>query len=193
MIEDMYNVLARINEIKARFGLNKKEVQPQANSSAQSFGAMVDSSSELLKKELNIDPDKPLSKADIDRIVDYYANKNNVPASLVRSIIKAESDYNPDAISPKGAMGLMQLMPETVMSLGIENPFDPEQNIKGGITFFKDLLNSYKGDYKLALAAYNAGKGNVDKYGGIPDFKETKDYVRKVIDYYVSDEGKIKK
>ncbi|HOK00919.1 MAG TPA: lytic transglycosylase domain-containing protein [Spirochaetota bacterium] len=193
MIEDMYNVLARINEIKGRFGLNKVASTPEVKAATQSFSDMVDNSSILLKKELNIDPDKPLSKGDIDKIVEYYASRNNVPASLVKSIIKAESDYNPEAISPKGAMGLMQLMPETVMSLGIENPFDPEQNIKGGIIFFKDLLNSYKGDYKLALAAYNSGKGNVDKYGGVPDFKETKDYVRKVIDYYVSDEGKIKK
>ena len=111
MIEDMYNVLARINEIKGRFGLNKVASTPEVKATTQSFSDMVDNSSILLKKELNIDPDKPLSKGDIDKIVEYYASRNNVPASLVKSIIKAESDYNPEAISPNGAMGLMQLMP----------------------------------------------------------------------------------
>lgn len=196
MIDDMYNVMARINEIKGRFGLNKKTatVLPVNEPvSGETFGQMTDSAIDMMTKELNIDPDAELSKKDIDRIVNYYASKKNIPAGLVRSVIKAESDYKINAMSPKGAMGLMQLMPETAMGLGIENPFDPEQNIKGGVTLLKDLLDNYKGDYRLALAAYNAGKGNVDRAGGIPDFKETKDYVRKVIDFYVSDEGKISK
>ena len=194
MIDDMYNVMARINEIKGRFGLGKKmENQLPANEpvSGQTFGQMTDSAIDLMSKDLNIDPDASFSKNDIDRIVNYYASKKNISPALVRSVIKAESDYNINAMSPKGAMGLMQLMPETAMGLGIENPFDPEQNIKGGVTLLKDLLDNYKGDYRLALAAYNAGKGNVDRSGGIPDFKETKDYVRKVIDFYVTDEGKV--
>lgn len=196
MIDDMYNVMARINEIKGRFGLNKKTATALPVNepvSGETFGQMTDSAINMMTKELNIDPDAELSKKDIDRIVNYYASKKNIPAGLVRSVIKAESDYKINAMSPKGAMGLMQLMPETAMGLGIENPFDPEQNIKGGVTLLKDLLDNYKGDYRLALAAYNAGKGNVDRAGGIPDFKETKDYVRKVIDFYVSDEGKISK
>lgn len=196
MIDDMYNVMARINEIKGRFGLNRKEQNTlPANEpvSGQTFGEMTDSAIEMMTKDLNIDSDAELSKNDIDRIVNYYAAKKNVPASLVRSVIKAESDYNVNAMSPKGAMGLMQLMPETAMGLGIENPFDPEQNIKGGVTLLKDLLDNYKGDYRLALAAYNAGKGNVDRAGGVPEFSETKDYVRKVIDFYVSDDGKVSK
>ncbi len=193
MMDDIYNVMARINEIRGRFGLNKKnEVQPLPSNqpvSGQTFGQMTDNAIDMMTKDLNIDPDAPLSKSDIDKIADYYASRKNVPAGLVRSVIKAESDYNVNAMSPKGAMGLMQLMPETAMGLGVENPFDPEQNIKGGVTLLKDLLDNYKGDYRLALAAYNAGKGNVDKAGGVPDFRETKDYVRKVIDFYVSDDG----
>lgn len=195
MIEDMYNVMARINEIKGRFGLNKQaKAEIQATSTSQSeplsgrtFGEMTDEAVELMKTDLNIDPDADLSRDDIDSIVNYYSAKKRISPALVRSVIKAESNYDVNALSPKGAMGLMQLMPETAMGLGIENPFNPEQNIKGGVTLLKGLLDDYKGDYKLALAAYNAGKGNVDKAGGVPDFKETKDYVRKVIDFYVSD------
>jgi soluble lytic murein transglycosylase-like protein len=196
MIDDMHNVMARIHEIKGRFGLNRKtEEKLPVNEpvSGQTFGQMTDNAIDIMKKDLNIDPDADLTKKDIDRIVNYYASKKNIPAGLIRSVIKAESDYNVNAMSPKGAMGLMQLMPETAMGLGIENPFDPEQNIKGGVTLLKDLLDNYKGDYRLALAAYNAGKGNVDRAGGVPDFKETKDYVRKVIDFYVSDDGKVTK
>ncbi len=196
MIDDMYNIMARINEIKNRFGLNKKtENQLPVNEpvSSQAFGQMTDNAIGLMTKDLNIDSDAELSRNDIDKIVNYYSAKKNIPPDLVRSVIKAESDYNINAMSPKGAMGLMQLMPETAMGLGIENPFDPEQNIKGGVTILKDLLDNYKGDYKLALAAYNAGKTTVDRAGGVPDFNETKNYVRKVIDYYVSDEGKVSK
>jgi len=196
MIEDMYNVMARITEIRGRFGLNRKtenQIPATEAVSGQTFGQMTDNAIDLMTKDLNIDPDAELTKKDIDKIVNYYSAKKNISPALVRSVIRAESDYNINAMSPKGAMGLMQLMPETAMGLGIENPFDPEQNIKGGVSLLKDLLDNYKGDYRLALAAYNAGKGNVDRAGGVPDFKETKDYVRKVIDYYVSDDGKVVK
>ncbi|HOP61871.1 MAG TPA: lytic transglycosylase domain-containing protein [Spirochaetota bacterium] len=196
MIDEMYNVMARINEIRNRFGLSKKkevEIPSENKVSGQSFQQMTDNAISTMKGELNIDNDAELTQKEINRIADYYASKKNIPAGLVRSIIKAESNYNVDALSPKGAMGLMQLMPETAMGMGIENPFNPEQNIKGGVTLLKGLLDDYHGDYKLALAAYNAGKGNVERAGGVPDFRETKDYVKKVIDFYVSDEGKISK
>ena len=131
-----------------------------------------------------------VTRKDIEMLIEHYSNRRNIPSSLVRSVINAESGFDPDATSPKGAMGLMQLMPSTVMDLGVENPFDPEQNINGGTALLKNLLDTYQGDYSKALAAYNAGRANVDRAGGVPDFKETKDYVRKVIDLYAGDKGK---
>lgn len=190
-IENMYNVMSRINEIKSRFGLNtKSKVTIPETGINQNFGQMTDDAVSLLNNEFGVYEEGSVSKTDIDKIVNYYSQKKGVPAPLVRSVIQAESEYNPEAISPKGAMGLMQLMPETAMGLGVENPFNPEENIKGGVSLLKSLLDNYKGDYKLALAAYNAGQGNVDKAGGIPNFKETKEYVKKVSDLYKEESGK---
>jgi soluble lytic murein transglycosylase-like protein len=192
MIEEMYNAMARITELKNRFGLNKveKQLRPQGEFNA-TFGEMTDQAMRLLPgEEERLLSGKEVSRTDIENLINYYSNKRNIPPSLVRSVIDAESGFDPNATSPKGAMGLMQLMPSTVMDLGVENPYDPEDNIKGGTTLLKNLLDSYQGDYKRALAAYNAGKVTVDKAGGVPDIKETKDYVRKVIDLYAGEKDK---
>lgn len=192
MIEEMYNAMARITELKNRFGLNKveKQLRPQGEFNA-TFGEMTDQAMRLLPgEEERLLSGKEVSRTDIENLINYYSNKRNIPPSLVRSVIDAESGFDPNATSPKGAMGLMQLMPSTVMDLGVENPYDPEDNIKGGTTLLKNLLDSYQGDYKQALAAYNAGKVTVDKAGGVPDIKETKDYVRKVIDLYAGEKDK---
>ena len=112
------------------------------------------------------------------------ADQHQIEAALIKAIIMAESGYNPWAISKKGAVGLMQLMPETAESLGVENVFDPEHNINGGVKYYKQLLERFKGDVRLALAAYNAGAENVLKYQGIPPFKTTQYYIKKVFKYY---------
>jgi soluble lytic murein transglycosylase-like protein len=103
-----------------------------------------------------------------------------VSSDLVGAIIRAESAYASDAVSPKGAQGLMQLMPETALSYGVSDSFDAEQNIRGGVHHLSDLIEKYDGDVKLALAAYNAGEGAVQKYGGIPPYRETIDYIQKI-------------
>lgn len=190
MIEDMYNVMNRINEIKSRFGLNKTNSSVSDSGKDKSFNQMTNEAVSLFDDGHGLYEDGNISKNDIDKLVSYYSNKKGIPAPLVRSVIQAESGYKTDALSSKGAMGLMQLMPETAMGLGVENPFDPEENIKGGVTLLRDLIDHNKGNYKLALAAYNAGQGNVDKAGGVPDFKETREYVKKVIDLYKKESGR---
>ena len=118
--------------------------------------------------------------APFEASITEHARRQQVAEDLVRAVIQVESAFNPMAISAKGAMGLMQLMPATAVELGVKNPFDPDQNIRGGVTYLKRLLDRYDGNVELALAAYNAGMGNVEKYGDVPPFKETRNYVKKI-------------
>ena len=117
-------------------------------------------------------------------IIVQAASHHQIDPALVKAIIMAESSYNPRAISKKGAKGLMQLMPATAQALGVEDSFNPKQNINGGVRYFKKLVNRFDGDVKLALAAYNAGSTNVRRYQGIPPFKATHYYIKKVFEYY---------
>ncbi|KML06185.1 lytic transglycosylase domain-containing protein [Rossellomorea marisflavi] len=119
-----------------------------------------------------------------DSIISRAAERYGIPAKLVHSVVKQESGYNPEATSHAGAAGLMQLMPGTARGLGVTDIYDPEQNVFAGAKYLKQMLVKYDGDMKLALAAYNAGPGNVDKYSGVPPFQETQNYVRKIMDSY---------
>jgi soluble lytic murein transglycosylase-like protein len=119
-----------------------------------------------------------------DPIIEKYASENQLDPSLIRSIIAQESAFNPKAVSPKGARGLMQLMPETAASLGVKNSFDPEQNIQGGVRHFRSLMDSFNNDLELSLAAYNAGQNLVQRLGRIPAIKETRDYVQSITKRY---------
>jgi Rod binding domain-containing protein len=117
----------------------------------------------------------------IDTALDKASKEYDLPKNLLVAMIKAESGGDPNAVSPKGAKGLMQLIDSTATSMGVKNQFDPEENIMGGARYIKQLLDHFKGDLRLSLAAYNAGPGNVRKFNGIPPFNETKDYINKVI------------
>jgi hypothetical protein len=125
----------------------------------------------------------PELRARIDGWVTKYARQYRVEEKLVRAVLRQESGGNPLAVSPKGAMGLMQLMPETAALMGVADPFDPEQNIAGGVQYLKLCLNLFREDAALALAAYNAGPQNVERFGGIPPFPETQQYVTAILGY----------
>ena len=125
-----------------------------------------------------------LSPEKIEGIIHRTSRRHAVDPRLVKAVIKVESDFNPRALSRAGAQGLMQLMPETSRDLKVSDPYNPHESIEGGVRHLRSLLDYFKNDVKLALAAYNAGKTTVLRYKGIPPYKETRNYVKKVLDYY---------
>ena len=131
----------------------------------------------------------PTTGAEIARLVEESARKHGLDPALVLAVVSVESGFKPEAVSPKGAQGLMQLMPRTAASLGVQDAFDPEQNIDAGVRHLESLVRLYDGNLTRALAAYNAGQGAVAKHGGVPPYRETRAYVRRVLERYRAKAG----
>lgn len=125
------------------------------------------------------------SKSQILSMISKISEKHGVDEKLVKAVIKQESGFNPSATSKAGAMGLMQLMPATAKHLGVKDAYNPVQNVEGGVKYLKSMLNKYNGNIILALAAYNAGPGAVDKYSGVPPYQETQNYVKNILANYL--------
>lgn len=123
----------------------------------------------------------------IEENIREYSLKHGLDPNLIKAVIKVESNFDPKAVSPKGAIGLMQILPSTAKLMGVKDPFDIKENLDGGCRYLKILLEEFSGDLKLALAAYNAGKENILKYKGIPPYEETKEYVNKILKIYKGD------
>ena len=169
-IQSFDNVLK--NSTKVKFG--DLLTNPSTRVNANIYTAQTNSASE-----------KITTREQIKNLVSRVAQKHGVDEKLVNALIKQESGFNPNAKSRVGAMGLMQLMPATAKGLGVTNPMDPEQNVEGGVKYLKSMLNKYNGNIILALAAYNADPGAVDKYDGVPPYKETQNYVRSILATYL--------
>lgn len=142
------------------------------------FQKILDSSIENKKNPTST------SRDEINELISRYANKNGLDEDFVKAVINQESGFNPNATSRCGAMGLMQLMPSTAQGLGVTDAYDAEQNIEGGTKYLKGLMDRFGNDKSLALAAYNAGPNAVKKYGGIPPYAETQNYVKSVLGKY---------
>lgn len=168
--------LQRINSIEQQFQkLSGETAKPDKD-----FQSILDSS----MQNKNSFSGEDVSKSEINGLIDEYSQKNGLDADFVRAVVKQESGFNEHATSRCGAAGLMQLMPGTAKGLGVKNPYDAEDNVRGGTKMLANLLKTYGGKKDLALAAYNAGGGAVKKYGGIPPYGETQRYVKNVLNIY---------
>lgn len=184
--------MQRMQEIEQRFGINKAggatgmenktfPAQLQAEMKTQNEAATGSVSAGKRKTGTQV---LPAGSKDIESMILQSAKKYGVDPRLVSAVAETESNYRPDAVSSAGAVGVMQLMPETAASLGVQNMYDPGQNIEGGVKYLKEMLNDFNGDVRKAVAAYNAGPQAVKQYNGVPPYAETQNYVDKVLDLY---------
>jgi soluble lytic murein transglycosylase-like protein len=158
-------------------GSSAEVIAPAAKSVVQADAR----SGRLIRATVVARPSAPAPAAtQMAEIIDRVAAEQGVEAPLAQSVARAESNYDPFAVSPKGAQGLMQLEPATARRFGVSNSFDPEENVRGGVKYLKFLLDYYQGDYTKAVAAYNAGEKAVDRYKGTPPYAETRDYLARV-------------
>ena len=162
---------------------NSPETEKLPEVSKETISDIVESDK---KEAINLKSkiDLKAQMTDIDEIVETFSSKYNIDGDFIKAIIKQESGFNPNATSKKGAMGLMQLMPSTAKSLGVVDAYNPWENIEGGVKYIKGLMDRFNNDEKLALAAYNAGPNAVKRYGGIPPYKETQNYVKSIMSTY---------
>lgn len=172
--EKIQNIYQRISNIEAKF-LTKTSHREVSQTKKDSSPKNENDSIKKVNKEYTFTK----LNSNLEKTIEKISAQEEISSNLVKALISAESNFNPYAVSPKGAMGLMQLMPETAKMLKVNNPFDIEENIRAGVQYLKQIANKYN-NLDLILAAYNAGPGNVDKYKSVPPFLETKNYIKKI-------------
>jgi soluble lytic murein transglycosylase-like protein len=169
--------LARVDQLSARLAL----LQPPAGSAPS---AAASTFTRALQRATSTPQTDTTATEPFAQEIRAAAEREGLDPALVRAVVKHESGFDPRATSRAGAMGLMQLMPATARSLGVDDPYDPGQSLAGGTRFLRQLLERFEGDVRLAVAAYNAGPGAVDRYRGVPPYAETRAYVTRVLDTY---------
>ena len=193
-IEGLNSIIHRIDELNMRFGIKTANYQENVNKTVATGGVEQEKPQRLENGSFATELDKAMSmesrgavglniSGDTNSLIKEAAARYQVDPRLVAAVAQTESGGNQEAVSPAGAVGVMQLMPETAAGLGV-NPYDKRQNIEGGAKYLRQMMDTFGGDVQKAVAAYNAGPQAVKEYNGIPPYRETQDYVNKVLDIY---------